>query len=384
MKRHLYALTSCLWLGAFLLSSAVLAQGSVTLPPSGDNQKSVVTQYMGRLAYVTLTYNSPNVTAPEGTDRTGHIWGELVPYGLTDLGFGDRRPAPWRAGSNENTTITFSHDVLVNDQPLKAGTYGLHMIVEENDPWTLILSNNSTAWGSYYYDEKEDALRVEVKPEESEYHEWLTYEFIDRQPDQTTVALCWENKKVPFTVKVPDMASLYVDNMRKELQSATGFTWQGWNAAAQYCLMNDTHLEEGLQWAENAVSMPFIGEANFTTLQTKGQLLDKLGQKEESEKVMQQAINHPTANPLLIHAYGRQLLGQGEKEKALEVFLLNAKKYPDTWPVNVGLARGYSAVGDYKKALKYAKMAFEEAPDKLNKDSLQAAIEKLNNSEDIN
>ena len=369
---------------ALLFHTYVFAQGPITLPPSGDNQKSVVTQYIGSLAYVTITYHSPNVTGPDGSDRKGHIWGELLPYGLTDLGFGDGRPSPWRAGANENTTITFSHDMLIEGKPIKAGTYGLHMIIEDKDPWTLILSNNYTAWGSFFYNDKEDALRIPVKPEDCEFHEWLTYEFTDRQPDQATAALLWENKLVPFTIKVPDMTALYVDNMRKELQSSPGFSWQAWSAAAQYCLTNNTNLEEALQWADKAISLPYIGQENFTTLQTKAELLDKLDRKEESEKIMMQAINHPTATPFDIHTFGRELLAQGEKEKALEVFQLNAKKYPDTWPVNVGLARGYSAVGEYKKALKFAKMAYEDAPDKINKDSMQAAVQKLEKGEDIN
>jgi len=356
----------------------------VTLPPSGDNQKSEVTQHIGSLAKVTINYSSPDVTSPGGEDRTGQIWGQLVPYGMNNLGFGTATESPWRAGANENTTITFSHDMLVEGQPIAAGTYGLHMIVEENEPWTLILSKNASAWGSYFYDQKDDALRVEVQPEEADFHEWLTYEFIDRQPDQTTAALIWENKKVPFTIQVPNMTALYLDNMQEELQSTAGFSWRGWNQVANFALQNDTLLDRALVWAENAVNMPYIGQENFTTLQTKGSILSKLGRSDEAEEVLMQAVNHPTASPTQIHGYGRQLLTQGKQEKALEVFKLNAEKHPNTWPVNVGLARGYSAVGEYKKALKYAKMAHEEAPDPLNKDNLKAAIEVLEKSEDFN
>src|SRR5689334_2957451 len=82
---------------------------SISLPPSGGNQKSTVTQWMG-LASVTINYSSPNVHAPNGDDRKGHIWGELVHYGFIDQGYGSSKAAPWRAGANENTTITFSHD----------------------------------------------------------------------------------------------------------------------------------------------------------------------------------------------------------------------------------------------------------------------------------
>ena len=180
MKKYLLYLFT----GLNLIFAQSLAQ-TITLPPSGDNQKSVITQYVGALAHITITYRSPNVTSPAGEDRTGKIWGQLVPYGLNNLGFGTSTAAPWRAGANENTTITFSHDMQVEGEPIAAGTYGLHLIVEENEPWTMIFSKNATAWGSYFYDEKDDALRVAVQPQEAEFHEWLTYEFTDRQPDQT-------------------------------------------------------------------------------------------------------------------------------------------------------------------------------------------------------
>lgn len=366
-----------------LISTQSWAQ-SLTLPPSGDNQKSVVTQYIGSLAHVTITYNSPDVTGPNGEDRTGKIWGEVAHYGLVKQGFGPDQPAPWRAGANENTTISFSHDVTVQGKPVKAGTYGLHMLVQKEGPWTLILSNNSTAWGSYFYEEKDDALRVEVTPQESEHHEWLTYEFIDRRPTFTTVALFWEKKKVPFKIEVPNMTEVYMTNLRKELQSDKGFSWQAWNQAANYALLNNANLEEALTWANTAITATYIGQENFTTLQTKGMILDKMGRTAEAKEVMAKAINHPTASALQIHAYGRQLLMAGKKQDALEIFKLNAKRYPKTWPVNVGLARGYSAVGEYGKALKHAKLAADEAPDKLNKDTMQAAVEKLQKNQDIN
>ena len=370
-----------LFLGVFAIST--IAQ-NVTLPPSGNNQKSVVTQYIGSLAHVTVVYNSPDVTGPNGQSRKGQIWGQLVPYGLNDLGFGLRKPAPWRAGSNENTIIKFSHDMLVQGKPVKAGKYGLHVIVEEEGPWTIILSNNSTAWGSYFYKEEEDALRVEATPEDNEFHEWLTYEFTDRQADNCTVALMWENKKLPFKIEVADMKQVYVDNMRKELESTAGFNWQGWMNAANYCANNDVNLEEALTWAENAVSLPFIGNENYNTLSTKGLVLMKLERQEEALATMDKAIRHPTANSLQIHGFGRQLIGMGMKEKAMEVFEYNYEKYEGAWPTNVGMMRGYSAMGNHKKALEHAKVAHEQAPDKLNKDNLKRLIGNLEKGEGVN
>ena len=353
---------------------------TVTQPPSGDNNRCIVTQYIGALVSVTVTYNSPNVTGPSGEDRRGKIWGQLVPYGYVDQGFGTSKAAPWRAGSNENTTISFSHDVLVQGKPLKAGTYGFFIAPAEHGPWTLIFSKTNTAWGSFFYDEKNDALRVTTIPKDAAFHEWLTYEFIDRETDSAVCALIWETKMIPFTIKVPEIKQVYIGNMRHELENKEGFTWQGWNDAANYCYVNKVNLDEALKWADKAIQL----NENFTDLLTRSEILEALGRKDEAATAQAKAINSPAASALQIHMYGRQLLAQGKKEDALKVWQLNAKNHPKTWPVNVGLARGYSAMGDYKTALKYAKQALEDAPDDANKNNMKSAIAKLEKSQDIN
>ena len=365
-----------------LIGTLASAQG-VTLPPSGGNQASSVSQNIG-LVKVTIDYNSPDVTGPNGEDRKGKIWGQLVPWGMVNLGFGTAEKSPWRAGANENTVFTFSHDVLVQGKPLAAGSYGFHIIPEEMGDWTLVFSNNSTSWGSFFYDPAEDALRVGAKPKENPYTHWLTYEFTDRQQEEATVELQWENLSIPIEIKVPNSTELYLASLRKELRTTPGFNWQGWNSAANYCLQNDVNLEEALVWADTAISGPFVGQESFATLQTKGQILDKLGRRAEADEVLNKAIHHPTANAFNVHLYGRQLLTDGRTERALEVFKANAERFPDTWPTDVGLARVYSAMGWYDKALKHAQTAYERAPNQINKDSLAAAIEQLKKGEDIN
>jgi tetratricopeptide (TPR) repeat protein len=353
----------------------------VTLPPSGNNQKASVTQHIG-LVTVTVDYSSPRVLSPSGEDRHGKIWGALVPYGLYDLGFNGRR-GPWRAGANENTVFTVSHPVKVQGQFLPAGRYGLHMIAGERE-FTLIFSKNASAWGSFTYDETEDALRVRSVPEKSPYREWLTYEFVERKPDRAILALEWEDLRVPIAIEVEDAAALYVDNLRKELRGAPGFSWQAWNAAAQYCLQSNRNLEEALRWAENAVSEPNVGQENFTTLSTKAQILDKLSRGQDANAAMAKALDLPAALPVEIHMYGRQLLTAGRKDEALAVFLKNQKRFGDAWPVHVGLARIYSAMGDYKTALQHAETAVRQAPDPLNKSSLEAAVARLKQGKDMN
>lgn len=372
------------FLSLLLLLGLFAHTQTVTLPPSGNNQKCEVTQYLGALVKITVNYSSPNVTGPNGQDRTGQIWGQLVPYGLTDLGFGLRNPSPWRAGANENTTISFSHDVLIQGQPLAAGTYGLHLIVEEDKPWTIIFSNNYTAWGSFFYKESEDALRVTAMPENSDFQQWLTYRFTNRQADQCILSMIWENKELPFTIAVADMEEVYLANMRQELESTAGFNWQGWNQAANYCVQQNTNLEEALTWAENAVALPFIGQANFATLSTKAQVLYALDRKEEAQAELVTAIEHPTANPFQIHNMGRQMITRGDTKMALTVFEANHKRFEGAWPTEVGMARGLSAEGRYDEAVKHAETALGQAPDQLNKDSLTSMIENLKTGKDVN
>jgi tetratricopeptide (TPR) repeat protein len=362
------------------VSGTAYAQ-TVTLPPSGDNQRSEVTQQIG-VVKVSIEYSSPDVHGPNGEDRRGKIWGALVPYGIYDLGFNNRK-GPWRAGANENTVLTVSHPVKIEGKPLPAGRYGIHMITGPND-WTLILSKTSSAWGSFTYDEAEDALRATVKPEKAPYREWLTYDFTDRKSDRATVALAWEELRVPFTITVDDMPGLYIDNLRKELRGGAGFNWQDWNAAAQYCVQVNKNLDEALKWADYSISTPGVGQANFTTYSTKAQILDQLSRNSEASTLMTTAIALPGTQSLEIHQYGRQLLAQGKGKEALAVFQKNAERFGDAWPIHVGLARGFSAVGDYKSALKHAEIAVGQAPDALNKKSLEDGIAKLKNGQDWN
>lgn len=355
--KHLFAMAI-----ALAFSTSIFGQG-LTLPPSGNNQKAEVSQWIGPVK-VTINYSSPAVHAANGTDRTGHIWGELVPYGLTNLGFGTTTAGPWRAGANENTTIHFSHDVKINGKDLKAGTYGLHLIVEKDKPWTYIFSNNSTSWGSFFYNDKEDALRVTTTPSESDFTEYLTYTFEERKPTSAVTALYWENKKIPFTVEVPNVNDIYVAALRNELRNSQGFSFLNFANAANFCATNKINLEEALTWADAAISAPFIGQENFFTLQTKAAVQRAMGRENDAMLTMDKAINHPTATVAQIHGYGRTLLNAGNNDKAMEIFKLNAKRNPnDKFTTNVGLARGYTAIGDKKNAIKFWEVALNNIPE---------------------
>jgi len=361
---------------ALSLSGSLFAQyPALTLPPSGNNQKASVTQFIGPVK-VTIDYSSPAVHGPGGaSDRRGQIWGKLVPYGMTDLGVRGGKLSPWRGGANENTIFAVSDPVTIEGQPLPAGQYGMHFIPGA-DEWTVIFSKNSSSWGSFFYDESLDALRVKVKPAKHEYREWLTYEFTTRRPAETTAEMQWEDLAVPLNIKVENVNEIYITKLRQELTGSAGFNPQAYDAAAQFCVQAGVHLEDALGWAELAINSP-IGQTDFNTLSTKALVLSKMGRDAEAKTIMQAAVHDPSATSLQIHLYGRQLLAAKKNEEALEVFKLNAERNGDKWPVNVGLARAYMALGDYKKAADYAQKAAAQAPDPVNKKNLEAMAQTL-------
>jgi len=264
---------------------------------------------------VTIDYSSPAVKGRE-------IWGKLVPYGLTTSPFGAGTPAPWRAGANENTVITFTDDVKINGKALAAGSYGLHMIPGETQ-WTIIFSKNYTSWGSFFYYESEDALRITVSPKKAEFKEWLTYGFDDFTTNSAEVFLHWEKLKVSFNVEV-DVDKIVLANIKNQLRSTAGFTWQGYMQAAAYYFRQNTHLDLALEWIKKSIS---------------------INENEQNRNIL-----------------GYIHMTQGNLEEALGLLKENVKKYPDSWNVYDSLAECYKKQDKKKEAVKYYKIALKKAP----------------------
>ena len=359
---------------AVVISIASLAQRPLTTPPSGGNKKAAVSERIG-ITDVTIHYDRPAVKG-----REGKIWGQLVPIGFSDQGFGSSKAAPWRAGANESTTIEFSNDVTIEGKELKAGKYGFYIAYDPNES-ILIFSKNNTNWGTFYYDDKEDALRVKIKPVATDKSvEWLKYEFTNQTANAATVNLIWEKLCFPFKVEV-DLNKTQVESFRKELRTDMGFFWLGWQTAAQWCADHNTNLEEALLWADTATNPNVLGNKNFTTLSTKAAVLGKLGRMDEARAIMQQAV--PLGSMLEIHQYARFLLQQKKTKEALQVFQTNFDKNPNQFTTLFGLARGYSGVGDYKKALEFAEKALPLA-DGINRSNVERSIALLKEGKDIN
>jgi hypothetical protein len=320
------------------------------------SQRGTVSQRIG-VTDVTITYHRPAVGGRE-------IWGKTVPYGKV-----------WRAGANENTTITFSDDVSVEGKSLAAGTYGLHAIPDK-DQWTIIFSKNSTSWGSFSYDEKEDALRVNVKPHAAEPSEVLTYAFEEIKPDSAAATLRWEKLAVPFHVSV-DVKAVVLRSVKNELRSVGGFTWIGYDEAAQWCLDNNYNLEEALKWEDTSIQ----NEDRFENWESKSRILEAMGRKEESAKALSTAFGK--ANAIQLYTYARGLQRSGNAKRAFELYPQVPKKDANHWTSHLALARLSSNTGDFTTAAKEMTMAISGAPD-TTKPFLQPLLKRLEAKDDIN
>src|SRR5438067_6492831 len=274
------------------LAGAVSAQTDLNLPDV--SQPAEVKQRIA-LTDITVKYHRPLVKGRK-------IWGGLVPYGKV-----------WRAGANENTTIEFSDPVSVEAQPLPKGIYGLHMIPNP-DSWTVIFSKTNTGWGSYSYDQKDDALRVTVKPQPlAEPKEALEFDFQDLKPDSTAVTLKWEKLGVPFTVSVKDSEQT-LENIRAQLKGRGQFTWQALDEGAQFCLARKINLDEALRWADASIQ----NEERFDNLSTKADILKALNRPEEAKTTWNHAVEVATAPQL--YSYGRRLQSEKKGAEAMEIF----------------------------------------------------------------
>ncbi len=354
--------------------SSISSFAQLTTLPNGGNKKAIVSEKVG-LTDVTINYNRPSLKG-----REGKIWGTLVPYGFNDLGFGTSKAAPWRAGANENTTISFSSDVTINGNKIPAGKYGF-FIAPGKEESILIFSKNNGAWGSYFYNQAEDALRITVKQQMLDKPiEFLEFVFLNQTINTATVALQWEKLRFPFTVEA-DVNTAQISSFRNELKSEKGFDWQAWAQAANWTAENNTNLEEGLEWANYAISGS-VGEKNFTTLSTKAKILDKMGNVAQAEEIMKEAT--PLGNMQEVHNYARQLLNNKKTAEAALLFKTNYKKFPNQFTTNMGMVRAFSSEANYKEALKYADAALLIAPDENNKKNILQQIEKLKKGQNIN
>jgi DUF2911 family protein/tetratricopeptide repeat protein len=339
------------------LSFAQTATGeTLMLKLPRASQHALVTQRIG-ITDITVDYHRPLANGRQ-------IWGKVAPYGQV-----------WRAGANENTTITFTDPVSIEGQALDKGTYGVHMIPGENQ-WTVIFSKDSGDWGSFSYKQEDDALRINVKPQSAELHDALTYDFDDVKPDSTVVTMRWDKVAVPFKVSVK-VNEIVTASIQRQVHGLNQYYWEGWDDAAAYYLANKINLDDALKYEDKSIQ----AEERYDNELNKSKILDAMGRTEDAKAVRAKALDLAGAQQL--YFYGRQLQAEKKQDEALVVFKSAAKKYPDYWTSHLALARVYSAQGDFDNAVKEAKTSLNSAPD-ANKTALENYIKRLQSKDDIN
>jgi tetratricopeptide (TPR) repeat protein len=339
--RKLSAMKVLSQLAITLLALSTTAQNITT--PRTPSPAATVSQTIG-ISTVTVNYSRPSV-------KSRAVWGALVPYGWNVQQFGAGNSAPWRAGANENTVIRFSHPVKLEGQTVPAGDYGLFFVINKDNTGQVILSKDSRSWGSFFYDQKMDQLRADIKLRDNSYTELLTYDFVNLTKNTGELVLNWEKKQFPVKLEY-DVDNIVIENATEELKGPTGFNFQGYASAANYALQNNTNLDQALVWADKAMTM----NKTFATESIKANILTALGKKDEADKLMTDALS--IANEAQINQYGYNFLLAGNTDKAIEVFVLNTKRYPASPNAWDSLGEGYfnkkdkkNATASFKKAL---------------------------------
>lgn len=330
----------------FLATLSLDARSQAITTPRTPSPAAFVGQTIG-ISTITVKYSRPSV-------KGRNVWGELVPFGWTaDVGNG---PAPWRAGANENTVLELSHDATIEGKKVPAGKYAFFLTInEDRSTGEVILSKDYRSWGHFHYIAENDQMRAPIKIRDHEMTEMLTYEFINATKNEVELVLNWEKKQFPVKIAF-DVDGIVMANAAQELMGINGFTWQGYNSAANYAANNKVNLEQASKWSDRAVNI----NRSFATLSTKANILRQLSQIAEADKLMKEAVT--LGNEGELNAYGYTLLAQGQNDKAIEVFTLNTTKYPASANAFDSLGEGYAAKGDKANAIKNFKKALALNP----------------------
>src|SRR6266536_1757284 len=278
----------------FFAGEYAFAQQTVLLPR--PSQKASVMQRVG-VTDLTINYSRPAV-------KERKIWGD--PPATATVGgtatLDDARSRPkdavivpyghvWRTGANEATQVITTDDVLINGQPLKAGTYSLHTIPGREE-WTIIFNSDAGQWGSFTYDAQKDVLRVKTKPQvTADNQEWLIYSFDPVTDNSAQVNIRWEKVRVPFTVEVKDVAALTLQKARAAVAAAKADDWRTPLQAANYALQSKNE-ELGAQWLDQSIKV----KPTFRNLSAKANMLFSAGKKDEALVIAEQAIQQGKAD----------------------------------------------------------------------------------------
>jgi len=314
-----------------------------------ESQGASVSQTIG-LTRISVTYHRPAVKGRK-------IWGALVPF-----------DSVWRAGANENTILTVTSPFQIGETRLPAGSYGLHLIPTAT-AWTIILSREANAWGSFSYTAKEDALRFSVTPRPAEFQEHLQYDFDDPTDATVTLTLHWERLAGSFTLTFPT-TQVVLDSVAHQLRDLPYFFGDAWVEAARWALRHNAVAVAGV-WADSAIKR----QLSFRNQRLKAAILERQGDTASAAALRRQSMVLATEPD--INVLGYELLGEGKTDQALQLFLRNTRDYPKSWNVWDSLAEAYAKKGDKREALANYQKALDMVQDETQKARIRAAMTAL-------
>lgn len=271
----------------FIGAASALAVAQTSLPLPRASQKAGVSQIVG-VTEIKIVYSRPGV-------KNRKLFGVRSAQGASSNGMMNQ-PANanepleaygkvWRTGANEATTFSVSDDVLINGQKLAAGNYSLHTIPNENE-WTIIFNKTANQWGSFDYDEKQDALRVKVKPQQAAFQEWMMFEIPEVTDKSANVVLRWERLAIPFRVEVPDVTALTLSKARQAITSAKPDDWSTLLQAARFAFENKVAMDEAARWIDQSIRIQETGG----NLWLKARMTAAAGNRQEAVRLGERAM----------------------------------------------------------------------------------------------
>lgn len=336
-------------LSALVLLAAPLAAQMPVITTPRESPSAAVSQVVG-MSRVTVEYARPSVHGRK-------IWGELVPF-----------DSVWRAGANENTVLTVSSPFTVGGTRLPAGRYGLHTIPTAG-AWTVMVSREANAWGSFSYNPAEDAVRFSVTPTAADHEEMLRYTLDPTTDSTVTVTLRWEKLALRFPVTVPT-TQVVMDSIAQQLRGIPYFFPQSWNQAAQQAIAR-RQWAVAAAWADSAIRR----NGGFQSMRLKALALEQMGDAAGAARLREQSL--ALATEAEVNAAGYQLLNAGKVDEALVLFRKNVADYPRSWNVYDSLAEALAKKGDRRGALQNYQRALDMAPDETQKARIRSAMAAL-------
>lgn len=339
-----------LLLAAVTLITTPVAAQFPTIDFPDASPRATVSQVVG-FTTVSVDYGRPAVKGRK-------IWGGQVPY-----------DSVWRAGANVNTILAVSSPFTIGGKSLPAGKYGLHMIPTAG-AWTVAISREANAWGSFSYNPAEDAARFSVTPKESPMLERLQYTMEDVTDSTVAVTLRWEKLSVALPISV-DGTRLALDSIAQQLRNIPYFFPESWLAAGRWALTNSTRYDLAEAWADSSIKR---GQ-NFGNTRLKAAARERQGDKAGADKLRAQAFAYATEADVNLLAYG--LMNAGNVDSAMTLFQKNVRDYPKSWNVYDSLAEGYVKKGDKAKALAMYQKAKGMTDDADQKKRIDGAVASL-------